>query len=103
MVEFVSEMPSYTMGVGLQQMHGAASRINPAATAFPHRGEHYASSSFRTVPTDSERIVEWTRAFFEAMRTFFEEGLYVNNLGTKGKTGCKRPTPRTTEHIHRCS
>jgi hypothetical protein len=25
----------------LQQMHGFASRVDPGATAFPHRDEHY--------------------------------------------------------------
>ena len=36
-MQFVAHMPSPTSGVGLQQMHGVASRIAPSATAFPHR------------------------------------------------------------------
>jgi hypothetical protein len=87
MIRFVSEIPSPTTGVGLQQMHGAASRVDPTATAFPHRDEHYdfLILSQWADPAESERNVEWTRAFFDAMQPFFEEGVYVNNLGDEGE------------------
>jgi hypothetical protein len=87
MVRFVSEMPSLTTGVGLQQMHGAASRVDPTATAFPHRDEHYdfLILSQWADTAETERNVEWTRSFFEAMGPFFEEGVYVNNLGDEGE------------------
>ncbi len=72
MVGFVPEMPSPNTGVGLQQMHGAASRVEPTATAFPHRDEHYDFQilSQWADPAESERNVEWTRSFFEAMGPF---------------------------------
>jgi FAD/FMN-containing dehydrogenase len=87
LVRFVAEMPSPTTGVGLQQMHGAASRVDPAATAFPHRDEHYdlIILSQWTDPSDSAKNIEWTRAFFDAMQPFFERGVYVNNLGEEGE------------------
>ena len=87
MAEHVSEMPSPATGVGLQQMHGAASRVDPTATAFPHRDEHYdfLILSQWADPAESERNVEWTRSLFEAMEPFFEEGVYVNNLGDEGE------------------
>jgi hypothetical protein len=83
LVRFVSEMPSPDSGVGLQQMHGAASRVDPAATAFPHRDDHYdlLILSQWADPSESEGNVRWTRELFEAMRPFFGEGVYVNNLG----------------------
>jgi FAD/FMN-containing dehydrogenase len=91
MIRFVAEMPSPTTGVGLQQMHGAASRVDPVATAFPHRDEHYdlIILSQWTDPADSARNIEWTRAFFEAMQPFFERGVYVNNLGEEGEDRVK--------------
>jgi hypothetical protein len=91
MVGFVSEMPSPTTGVGLQQMHGAASRVDPTATAFPHRDEHYdfLILSQWVDPAETERNIEWTRSFFEAMEPFFEEGVYVNNLGDEGEDRVK--------------
>jgi hypothetical protein len=80
-------MPSPTTGVGLQQMHGAASRVDPAATAFPHRDKHYdlIILSQWADPTDSDKNIQWTRAFFAAMQPFFESGVYVNNLGEEGE------------------
>jgi len=87
MVGFVGEMPSPISGVGLQQMHGAASRVAPAATAFPHRDEHYdfLILSQWADSADSAKNIEWTRAFFDAMQPFFERGVYVNNLGEEGE------------------
>jgi hypothetical protein len=87
MVRFVSEMPSPTTGVGLQQMHGAASRVDPTAMAFPHRDEHYdfLILSQWADSAESERNVQWTRSLFETMEPFFEGGVYVNNLGEEGE------------------
>jgi FAD binding domain/Berberine and berberine like len=86
LMQFVPHMPSPTSGVGLQRMHGMASRIAPSATAFPHRAEQYdfLILSQWTDATDSDRNVEWTRALFEAMRPHLEESVYVNNLGDEG-------------------
>jgi len=91
MLRFVAEMLSLISGVGLQQMHGAASRVDPAATAFPYRDEHYdfLILSQWSDPSDSEENIRWTRAFFEAMQPFFETGVYVNNLGEEGEDRVK--------------
>jgi hypothetical protein len=87
MAEYVSQMPSPATGVGLQQMHGTASRVDPTATAFPHRDEHYdfLILSQWVDPAESEKNIEWTRSLFEAMDPFFEDGVYVNNLGDEGE------------------
>jgi Berberine and berberine like len=79
-------MPSSVSGVGLQQMHGVASRVAPSATAFAHRAEQYdfLILSQWSEPTDSDRNIRWTRALFEAMRPHLEESAYVNNLGDEG-------------------
>src|SRR5829696_6765614 len=101
MIRFVSEIPSPTTGVGLQQMHGAASRVDPTATAFPHRDEHYdfLILSQWADTAESERNVEWTRSFFEAMGPFFEEGVYVNNLGDEGEDRVKAAYGANLEQI----
>jgi hypothetical protein len=70
-------MPSYASGVGLQQLHGVASRVDPSATAFPHRAEQYdfLISSQWSEATDSDRNVQWTAALFEAMQPHLEESV----------------------------
>jgi len=79
-------MPSSASGVGLQQMHGAASRVAPSATAFAHRAEQhdFLILSQWSDETDSDRNVQWTRALFEAMQPHLDESVYVNNLGDEG-------------------
>lgn len=83
---FVAEMPSPDSGVGLQQMCGAASRVDPAATAFAHRGRQYDLNilSQWADPADAPRNVAWTRAFFAAIEPFLERAVYANNLGDEG-------------------
>ena len=91
MLRFMAETPSPASGVALQQMHGAASRVNPAATAFPHRDEHYDFMilSQWSDPADSARNIQWAREFFEAMQPFLERGVYVNDLGEEGEDRVK--------------
>jgi FAD/FMN-containing dehydrogenase len=86
LMEFLSQMPSSASGVGLQQMHGVASRVAVSETAFAHRAEQYdfLITSQWSDPAGSDRNVEWTRALFEAMEPHLEEAVYVNNLGDEG-------------------
>jgi hypothetical protein len=86
LMRFVPQMPSSASGVGLQQMHGVASRVAPSTTAFPHRAEQYdfLILSQWSDEADSDRNVKWTRALFEAMQPHLEESVYVNNLGDEG-------------------
>jgi FAD/FMN-containing dehydrogenase len=87
MLRFAADMPSPFTGVGLQQMCGLASRVDPSATAFAHRDRQYdfLILSQWDDPADSARNIAWTRAFFEAMQPFLKPGVYVNNLGEEGQ------------------
>ncbi len=91
MIRFMAQTPSPASGVALQQMHGAASRVPLAETAFPHRNEHYDFMilSQWPDPADSARNIQWTREFFEAMQPHLEGGVYVNNLGEEGEDRVK--------------
>lgn len=83
-VTFAREQdPPPPYGIGLQQVHGAASRVDPAATAFPHRGRWYDILILAqwADPAASDGNVQRTRALFAAMQPFLERGVYVNNLG----------------------
>lgn len=84
---FVAEIPSPFSGIGLQQMSGVASRIDPTATAFAHRARQYDMLilSQWEDPTDSDQNIAWTRSLFEAMEPFLEDAVYSNNLGEEGE------------------
>jgi FAD/FMN-containing dehydrogenase len=86
LMQLLPQMPSCASGVGLQQLHGAASRVAPSATAFPHRAEQYdfLIGSQWSDAADSDRNVQWTRALFEAMQPHLAGSVYVNNLGDEG-------------------
>jgi FAD binding domain/Berberine and berberine like len=86
LLRFLPQMPSPVSGVGLQQLHGVASRVAPSATAFPHRAEQYdfLILSQWSEAADSDRNMQWTRALFEAMQPHLEAAVYVNNLGDEG-------------------
>ena len=86
LLEHLPEMPSPFSGIGMQQMHGAAGRVPPTATAFPHRGDRHdlLILSQWTDPADTERNLGWTRALFHALEPHLEDAVYVNNLGVEG-------------------
>jgi FAD/FMN-containing dehydrogenase len=86
LLDFVARMPSPASGVGLQQLHGAAARVDPAATAFPHRGDRFDCLilSQWPDPADCERNVAWTSELFDALGPFLATGVYVNSLGDEG-------------------
>lgn len=90
LVESAQSMPTALVdsgGVDLQQMHGAASRVDPSATAFAHR---YTQHDFlvwaRWIdPSGSEKIIRWVRKFWQNMQPFVEEAVYSNDLGDEGE------------------
>jgi FAD binding domain/Berberine and berberine like len=86
LAEHVPQMPSSMSGIGFQRLHGAASRVAPDATAFPHRVDQYdfLILSQWEDPLDSERNIAWTRGLFEAMTPHLQNTVYVNNLGVEG-------------------
>ena len=83
LLEFVARMPSPASGVGLQQLHGVAGRVDPSATAFAHRGDRWDCLilSQWPDPSESERNIAWTAELFDALGPYFGAGVYVNNLG----------------------
>jgi FAD/FMN-containing dehydrogenase len=90
MLDFAARRPAgdgSDVTIALQQMHGAAARVAPTATAFPHRRDQYdfLILSQWTDPADAERHIDLTRAFFAAMQPHAERAVYVNNLGVEGE------------------
>ncbi|WP_018773060.1 FAD-binding oxidoreductase [Arthrobacter sp. 131MFCol6.1] len=87
LLQFAVEMPSAASGIGMQQLHGVAARVPPAATAFPHRRSQSELLILAqwSDPAETERHVGWARAFFEAMQPFAASGVYVNDLGQEGE------------------
>jgi FAD/FMN-containing dehydrogenase len=66
-----------------EAMGGAIRRIDPSATAFPHRDApfNFALSAGWEAPEDDERAIGWARAFHDATLPWSTGGLYANYIG----------------------
>jgi FAD/FMN-containing dehydrogenase len=82
MIDAYAKAPSDMSLLTVEHVHGAAARIDPAATAFPHRQEGYNSLILAqwADPADTDANVAWARETFEALRPYMAERRYVNYL-----------------------
>jgi FAD/FMN-containing dehydrogenase len=63
-------------------IHGAASRVAPDATAYPHRkGLHMGIYSLWNDPAHNDRNIAWVRRTWDTIQPFVTGGVYVNELG----------------------
>jgi len=69
-------------GIFLDHVHGAAARVDPRATAFPHRQDAFSVlvlAQWRD-PADTEVNIAWARETFESLRPHLSERRYTNFL-----------------------
>jgi FAD/FMN-containing dehydrogenase len=68
--------------VGFEQFGGAITRVNVSDTAFPQRSASYVLGLFAgwTEPEDDEKVIGWTREFYNQMTPFASGGAYSNYL-----------------------
>src|SRR5262245_14351263 len=85
LIERVAAAPSPMSGLLLEHFHGAATRVSPAETAFPHRsvGYNFLAVGEWDNPANTAPNVAWTREAYAAMRPHFAEGRYVNYLNAE--------------------
>ena len=82
-VEHVDPLPGPFSMVYFEPMGGAIERVDPTATAFPHREAAYGFHILTgwADPDRDAEIMEWTRDFHTAMAPHATGGVYVNLLG----------------------
>jgi FAD/FMN-containing dehydrogenase len=87
MASFAGTAPSpHTFAPFFEHWHGAATRVAPQDTAFPHRQYSFNLllwSNWQN-PADSERNVQWTRQCWEIMRPFLAGVSYGNYVSDEG-------------------
>jgi FAD/FMN-containing dehydrogenase len=87
LVQYVGKSPSpYTFAPFIEHWHGAATRVGPTETAFPHRqySWNFMAWSMWASPSESEKNIQWTREFWEALRPFLVAGSYGNYIADEG-------------------
>jgi FAD/FMN-containing dehydrogenase len=83
MLDHTAALPGpFTMAY-IEPLGGAIGRVEPTATAFPHRHAPYGLHIFPgwTDPADDSTLMEWARGFHRDMAPFATGGVYLNLLG----------------------
>lgn len=84
MIEAFNSSPITTWGSGLlvEHFHGAVTRVDPRATAFPHRRPGYNFTIFAkwTDHAQTAASIAWARETFESLRRHTADSAYVNYL-----------------------
>jgi FAD/FMN-containing dehydrogenase len=70
----------------IEHWHGAATRVLPTDTAFPHRQHSYNLMFWSNweSPAETEKNVQWTRECWDRLRPFLVEGSYSNYISDEG-------------------
>jgi FAD/FMN-containing dehydrogenase len=81
-VDAYSRVPSPLSSILFFPIHGAATRVAPDATAYPHRGGiHMGIYSLWTEAGQNAPNIAWVRENWQAIQPFVRGGVYVNELG----------------------
>jgi len=80
MVESFERCPSPMSGLMVAHYHGAVTRVDPAATAFPHRepGYNLLVAAQWLDPAETETNINWARETFRALRPHLADRCYDN-------------------------
>jgi FAD/FMN-containing dehydrogenase len=81
-VDAYASAPSPMSSILFYPIRGAASRVSPDDTAFPHRrGYHFGIYSLWTDPSQNDQNIAWVRQTWTGVQPFVSGGVYVNELG----------------------
>jgi hypothetical protein len=82
MVDAFENSPTEMCVLAVEQFHGAVTRVDPAATAFPHREPGFDFGIFAqwTDPEQTDACIAWTRKTFESLGPYMADRVYVNYL-----------------------
>ena len=85
MTRFGTEKPIKRSGFGMEFLHGAAARVPVEATAFAHRNAPYNFLLLGSwdEATENEPGMRWVNEFWEGMKPFTTDRVYVNYLGAE--------------------
>jgi FAD/FMN-containing dehydrogenase len=84
LVDAFERVPSPMSGLVIEHFHGAVTRVDPTATAYPHRepGFNLVLLGEWLDPADDAANVAWVRSTFDAVAPHTSDAVYVNYLGS---------------------
>jgi FAD/FMN-containing dehydrogenase len=79
-IDSFAACPSIMSRILFEHMHGALTRVEVGATAFPHRAEGYNIFLLTqwAEARDNDRCINWTRDSYAKLQPFLGPGQYVN-------------------------
>jgi FAD/FMN-containing dehydrogenase len=82
LAETFERAPTELCALVIEDVHGAVTRVDPTATAFPHRqlGHNLLLISQWTEPADTDACIAWARTTFEALEPHMADRAYTNYL-----------------------
>jgi len=85
--DFGARLPTALTTMHLYPIDGAAGRVPPDATAWNWRHARWGQvmAGVSPDPADKERIVAWTRSYWEALHPHSAGGAYVNMMMDEGQ------------------
>ena len=83
LVDAFERVPSPMSGLVIEHFHGAVTRVDPTATAYPHRepGFNLVLLGEWLDPADDAANIAWVRSTFDAVAPYTSDAVYVNYLG----------------------
>jgi FAD/FMN-containing dehydrogenase len=82
MIEAFERAPSELCAIGVEEFHGAVTRVTAEATAYPHRepGFNLILVAQWTDPTETDACIAWARQTFDALAPYMADRSYTNYL-----------------------
>jgi len=79
---------AYSFAPFVEHWHGAATRVSPTDTAFPHRQHpfNFMLWSNWATPAETENNLQWTRDCWNAMKPYLIDSSYVNYVSDEGES-----------------
>ncbi len=86
-IEFGAELPTWQSTMHMYPIDGAAHRVGPEDTAFSYRDATWAQVmvGVNPDPANNERMVSWTRRYWDALHPYSAGGAYVNFMMDEGQ------------------
>lgn len=80
LVDYGGRLPSNQSEIFVAQMGGATNRVDPVATAYPHRDTEFIMNVHTRWETQDQdkNCIDWARDFYDATRPLATGGVYVN-------------------------
>jgi FAD/FMN-containing dehydrogenase len=85
MIDAFQQAPSELCVLVREEFHGAVTRVDPTATAYPHRAPGYnlLLISQWTDPTHTDACIAWARTTFDALTPYMADRSYTNYLSAE--------------------